>query len=59
LLARLDHHCLNEIEGLDNPTAEHIASWIWVRIKPSLTQLSNVRVYETQDCWADFDGSES
>jgi 6-pyruvoyltetrahydropterin/6-carboxytetrahydropterin synthase len=59
LLAQLDHHCLNEIDGLDNPTAENIAVWIWERTKPALRQLSSVRVYETPDCWADFDGSES
>jgi 6-pyruvoyltetrahydropterin/6-carboxytetrahydropterin synthase len=59
LLARLDHHCLNDIDGLDNPTAENIASWIWARIKPELAQLSNVRVFETPDCWADFDGNDS
>jgi 6-pyruvoyltetrahydropterin/6-carboxytetrahydropterin synthase len=57
LLARLDHHCLNEIEGLHNPTAENIAVWIWQRIKPSLAALSEVRVYETSDCWASYDGA--
>jgi 6-pyruvoyltetrahydropterin/6-carboxytetrahydropterin synthase len=59
LLARLDHHCLNEIEGLENPTAENIAGWIWQRTKPALAELSNVRVYETPDCWADYDGEMS
>lgn len=56
LLARLDHHCLNEIEGLENPTAENIAIWIWQRTKPALAQLARVRVFETPDCWADYDG---
>jgi 6-pyruvoyltetrahydropterin/6-carboxytetrahydropterin synthase len=56
LLKRLDHHCLNEIDGLDNPTAENIAIWIWERTKPDLPQLSSVRVYETSDCWAEYDG---
>ena len=40
LLARLDHYCLNEIEGLENPTAENIAVWIWSRTKPALPALS-------------------
>lgn len=52
----LDHRCLNEVEGLSNPTAENIAVWIWGRLKPSLPQVSVVRVYETSDCWAEYDG---
>lgn len=58
LLKRLDHFCLNEIEGLENPTAENIAVWIWDRTKPDLAQLSSVRVYETVDCWAEYDGND-
>jgi len=58
LLKRLDHYCLNEISGLENPTAENIAIWIWERTKPRLAQLSSVRVYETADCWAQYDGPE-
>jgi 6-pyruvoyltetrahydropterin/6-carboxytetrahydropterin synthase len=57
LLKRLDHHCLNEIDGLENPTAENIAQWIWDRTKPGLPQLSTVIVYETRDCWAEYDGT--
>jgi 6-pyruvoyltetrahydropterin/6-carboxytetrahydropterin synthase len=57
LLERLDHHYLNEIEGLENPTAENIAIWIWERTKKALPQLANVIVYETRDCWADYNGS--
>ena len=56
LLARLDHQYLNEVEGLDNPTAENIAVWIWRRIKPALPQLNAVIVRETKDCWAEYDG---
>jgi 6-pyruvoyltetrahydropterin/6-carboxytetrahydropterin synthase len=43
----LDHHYLNEIAGLENPTSEHLAAWIWDRMKPSLPMLSYVRVHET------------
>jgi len=43
----LDHHCLNDIEGLENPTSEMIAKWIWDRLKPSLPLLSEVVVFET------------
>ena len=56
LLARLDHHCLNEIEGLENPTAENIAAWIWHRLRPDLPGLARVRVAETPMSWADYDG---
>jgi 6-pyruvoyltetrahydropterin/6-carboxytetrahydropterin synthase len=54
LLAALDHHCLNELEGLENPTAEHIAIWIWNRAKPSLPSLSAVLVHETPQCYAEY-----
>jgi 6-pyruvoyltetrahydropterin/6-carboxytetrahydropterin synthase len=47
LYDHLDHHYLNEIEGLDNPTSENIARWIWDRLKPTLPQLSQVVVQET------------
>ena len=56
LLARLDHHYLNDIEGLQNPTAENIAIWIWQRTKPDLAMLSAVRVFETPMCWAEYQG---
>ena len=44
---QLDHHYLNEIEGLDNPTSETLAAWIWERIVPGLPCLSAVTVRET------------
>ena len=47
---------LNEIEGLENPTAEVIAVWIFDRIRPKLPQLSSVKVFETPDCWAEYEG---
>lgn len=57
LLARLDHYTLNDIEGLENPTAEHIAMWIWERTKPLLPKLSKVTIFETPMCWAEYDGN--
>lgn len=56
LLTKLDHYCLNEVEGLANPTAELIAVWIWERTKPLLPLLVQVRVYETAMCFADYQG---
>ena len=47
LYAQLDHHYLNEIEGLENPTSENLARWIWLRLKPGLPGLSAVEVAET------------
>jgi 6-pyruvoyltetrahydropterin/6-carboxytetrahydropterin synthase len=44
---QLDHHHLNEIEGLHNPTSEIIAKWVWDRLKPELPQLSAIEVAET------------
>ena len=44
---RLDHHYLNEIPGLENPTSERLAMWIWDELKPALPQLSRLIVHET------------
>lgn len=47
LFQQLDHHYLNAIEGLDNPTSENLALWIWQRLQPALPGLSKVQVRET------------
>lgn len=47
LYEQLDHHYLNDVPGLENPTSEHLAVWIWDRLKPSLPLLSQVVVHET------------
>ncbi|WP_415720190.1 6-carboxytetrahydropterin synthase QueD [Photobacterium ganghwense] len=44
---QLDHHYLNDIEGLENPTSEVLAEWIWRKTKPLLPELSKVEVKET------------
>ncbi len=46
LVVVLDHKVLNEIPGLENPTAEHIALWLWGKIQPDLPQLAQVVVKE-------------
>ncbi len=43
----MDHHCLNEIPGLENPTAEVLAAWIHGRLLPVLPLLTDVMVKET------------
>ena len=44
---QLDHRYLNEIAGLENPTSEHLARWIWRQLSPSLVGLSEIEVRET------------
>jgi 6-pyruvoyltetrahydropterin/6-carboxytetrahydropterin synthase len=44
---QLDHHYLNEVEGLENPTSENLARWIWERLLPALPGLSKIVVRET------------
>ena len=44
---QLDHYYLNEIPGLENPTSEMIAQWIWRQVKPRLSILCEVIVAET------------
>jgi 6-pyruvoyltetrahydropterin/6-carboxytetrahydropterin synthase len=47
LWQQLDHYYLNDIEGLENPTSENLARWIWQRLKPELPKLFEVEVRET------------
>ena len=47
LLDQLDHYYLNDIEGLENPTSEVLARWIWERLCPNLGELSQIVVRET------------
>ena len=44
---RLDHHYLNDIEGLENPTSENLARWIWSHVSDVLPELVQVVVRET------------
>ena len=47
LYEQLDHHYLNDIPGLENPTSEQLAKWIWDQAKPLLPLLSAIVVHET------------
>jgi 6-pyruvoyltetrahydropterin/6-carboxytetrahydropterin synthase len=53
---RLDHHYLNEVAGLENPTSENLARWIWNEMKPLLPLLAKVVVHETCTSGAVYDG---
>ena len=56
LFERLDHHYLNDIDGLDNPTSENLAIWIWQQLKPVLPLLATVVVHETCTAASHYDG---
>lgn len=49
LLSMVDHRVLNDVPGLENPTAENIAAWFFDRIG----DCESVRIYENEDCWAE------
>jgi len=49
LIKQIDHKVLNEIPGLENPTAELIAEWFLERIPQS----TSIRIYENDDCYAE------
>jgi len=57
IFERLDHHYLNDIEGLDNPTSERLAAWIWAQLKPRLPLLSRIVVHETCTAGCAYAGS--
>ena len=55
---QLDHHYLNEIEGLSNPSAENLACWIWQQLRPSLPMLSKIVVHDTCTSGCVYQGKE-
>ena len=56
LYDQLDHHYLNDVEGLDNPTSERLAIWIWERLKSTVPLLSAVVVHETCTSGSRYEG---
>lgn len=54
--AILDHRVLNDIEGLDNPTTEVLAPFIWNMLVDALPLLSAVRVFESATTWCEVTG---
>lgn len=47
VIDQLDHKLINDIKGLENPTAENITIWIWDQIKPLLPQMNRIELFET------------
>lgn len=44
---QLDHRVLNEVAGLEIPTSEVLAAWVYDRLRPALPILAEVVVHET------------
>jgi 6-pyruvoyltetrahydropterin/6-carboxytetrahydropterin synthase len=53
----LDHRYLNEVPGLENPTSEILARWIWERVRPALPQLTRVTLAETCESRCEYEGT--
>lgn len=47
ILSEIDHKVLNEVPGLENPTSELLAVWLYERIQKVLPELCQVTVAET------------
>lgn len=59
VLDQLDHHYLNEVDGLCNPTSENLARWIWDRLMPTLPALARVVVRETCTTGCVYEGDRT
>ncbi len=57
LYDQLDHRFLNEVPGLENPTSELLARWIWDRVRRVLPQLARVTVFETCESRCEYEGA--
>jgi len=56
IIKRLDHYYLNEIDGLENPTSENIARWLWPQVKAVLPALSRLEISETCTSGCSYQG---
>jgi 6-pyruvoyltetrahydropterin/6-carboxytetrahydropterin synthase len=56
IIDRLDHYYLNDIPGLENPTSENLARWIWRELRDALPDMTRVGVYETCTSGSVFTG---
>ena len=52
----IDHKYLNDIEGLENPTCEIVAKWIWDKIKQDLPLLKKIQLNETPTSGVVYEG---
>ncbi|HEX7155202.1 MAG TPA: 6-carboxytetrahydropterin synthase QueD [Thermoanaerobaculia bacterium] len=58
IVTMLDHYVLNEIEGLENPTSERLAIWIWEKLAPVVPLLHRVTIEETCTSRCHYEGPE-
>ena len=58
IFEQLDHNYLNEVSGLENPTSENLARWIWERLQPRLPGLTKVQVKETCTAGCVYEGGD-
>jgi len=56
-LNQLDHSTLNDIPGLEQPTTEHIAQWIWNNLKPNLPELIELELWENTNSGVTYAGT--
>lgn len=54
---QLQGHCLNDIPGLENPTSELLALWLWQKLEDSLPGLATISICETVTAGCSFDGA--
>lgn len=53
----IDHNYLNDVPGLENPTSEVLAKWLWDKLRPALPSLEQVTVFETCDARCEYRGA--
>ena len=58
IIQQLDHYCLNDVKGLENPTSEILAIWIWGQVISSLPLLKRIEVKETRNSGCVYFGPE-
>ena len=56
VIQQVDHKFLNQVPGLENPTCEYIAIWLWNQLKPALPLLSKIELYETPTSGVVYEG---
>ena len=56
VIEELDHNYLNDIHGIENPTSENIAKWLWDKIEPVLPVLTKIVVQESPHSGTIFNG---
>lgn len=56
IMEQLDHSYLNDIPGLENPTIEIMAGWLWKKLQPQLPGLAEIIIHETPSARCSYQG---